>query len=156
MRGPIPIVPPFVAVSTILTNMRTHIQFLAGVFGALFFTSLAIAQYTQVPPAPPQQVQPKPAAKVERAAVRRTSGKPTAQDPECAFTGKRIVNSLARDDVDAAQKFVRFYEMFSCPAGHLRDAFRCAVAGGAPAPGKPLSDRVDQCWDKPPAPSKNR
>jgi hypothetical protein len=152
----IPIVPPFIAASTLLTDMRTHIHWLAGVFGALFFANLAVAQYTQVPPAPPQQVQPKPAAKVERAAVRRTSGKPTAQDPECAFTGKRVVNSLARDDVDAAQKFVRFYEMFSCPAGHLRDAFRCAVAGGAPAPGKALSDRVDQCWDKPPPPSKNR
>jgi hypothetical protein len=151
----IPIVPPVIAVSTVLTTMKNRILWLSGICCALF-ASLADAQYTQVPPAPPQ-VQPKqPAAKVERPSIRRTSGKPVAQDPECAFTGKRVVNSLARDDVDAAQKFVRFYEMFSCPAGHLRDALRCTVAGGAPAPGKVLSDRVDQCWDKPPVPGKNR
>lgn len=135
--------------------MKFRSRRLAGVCGALFalcLTGFAFAQYGQTPP----QVQPGSPAKLERASLRRVAGKPAAQDPECAFTGKRVVNSLARDDVDAAQKFVRFYEMFSCPAAHLRDAFRCAVSGGAPAPGQALSDRVEQCWDKPPAPAKNR
>jgi len=139
--------------------MKIRPRRFAGVCGALFalcVTSLAFAQYGRTPPAPQPQLQPGSPARVERASLRRVAGKPAARDPECAFTGKRIVSSLARDDVDAAQKFVRFYEMFSCPAAHLREAFRCAVAGGAPAPGKVLSDRVEQCWDKPPAPAKSR
>jgi len=145
--------------------MNPGIRSLASLCVALLCAGSAFAQYAQKPqpsaaetrPAAAPQEPRRPApARVERASRRPADGKPAADDPECAFTGKRIVNSLARDDVDAAQKFVRFYEMFSCPAGHLRDAFRCTVAGGAPAPGKPLSDRVDQCWDKPPAPAKNR
>jgi len=122
--------------------MDTRFRWLAGAFGALFavlVAGAALAQSGQTPPARPS--------------VRH---KPVALDAECAFTGRRIVSSLARDDVDAAQKFVRFYEMFSCPTEHLRDAFRCAVKGGAPAPGKPLSDRVDECWDKAPMAAKNR
>ena len=145
--------------------MNPGIRWLAGFIAALLCAGGTFAQYAQKPqpttpetrPAAAPQEPRRPApARAERPSRRPADGKPAADDPECAFTGKRIVNSLARDDVDTAQKFVRFYEMFSCPAGHLRDAFRCAVAGGAPAPGKPLSDRVDQCWDKPPAPAKNR
>jgi len=139
--------------------MNSRFRRLAGGFGALLVAGAAFAQSGQTPPAQPQAAPaPRPSsapAKVERTPA-RPSARPAAQDPECAFTGKRIVNSLARDDVDAAQKFVRFYEMFSCPAEHLRDAFRCAVKGGAPAPGRPLSDRVDDCWDKPPAPPQKR
>ena len=139
--------------------MKIRPRRLAGVCGALFalcVTGLAFAQSGQTPTAPQPQLQPGSPARLERASLRRVAGKPAAQDPECAFTGKRVVNSLARDDVDAAQKFVRFYEMFSCPAAHLRDAFRCAVAGGAPAPGQALSDRVEQCWEKPTVSSKKR
>jgi hypothetical protein len=144
---------------------------LAGALAALCVAGIAFAQYSQTPPAPPVSAEPKPApAKPAKPAesTRRSPAKTAARggsagtakthadDPECAFTGKRIVNSLARDDVDAAQKFMRFYEMFSCPSEHLRMAFRCTVSGGAPAPGKPLGDRVDQCWEKAPAPSRNR
>ena len=154
--------------------MKTLILRPTGAIGALFalcIAGVAFAQYSQTAPAPQQaSPEPRPAsapakasepapkalAKAERAPARRASGKPLAQDPECAFTGRRIVGSLARDDVDAAQKFVRFYEMFSCPTEHLRDAFRCAVRGGAPAPGKPLSERVDECWDKAPIASTGR
>ena len=122
--------------------MDTRFRWLAGAFCALFAlitAGAALAQSGQAPPARPS--------------VRH---KPAALDAECAFTGRRIVSSLARDDVDAAQKFVRFYEMFSCPTEHLRVAFRCAVKGGAPAPGKPLSERVDECWDKAPIASTGR
>jgi len=151
----------------------TRIASLAGALAALCVAGTAFAQYSQTPPAPPPSVgaEPKPAPAKPAKAAETPSRTPTktapraasparakthADDPECVFTGKRIVNSLARDDVDAAQKFMRFYEMFSCPSEHLRMAFRCTVSGGAPAPGKPLGDRVDQCWEKAPAQSKHR
>jgi hypothetical protein len=151
----------------------TRTASLAGALAALCVAGTAFAQYSQTPPAPPPAVgaepkpvpakPPKPAepsrrspAKSAARAGSAAAAKTHADDPECVFTGKRIVNSLARDDVDAAQKFMRFYEMFSCPSEHLRMAFRCTVSGSAPAPGKPLGDRVDQCWEKAPAASKNR
>lgn len=153
-----------------------RIAALAGALAALCVAGIASAQYSQTPPAPPTPppsvgAEPKPApakpakpAESPRRAPKNAAGragspasaKTHADDPECLFTGKRVVNSLARDDVDAAQKFLRFYEMFSCPLEHLREAFRCTVSGGSPAPGKPLGDRVDQCWDKAPAQPKNR
>lgn len=140
---------------------KTPIQWLAGALGMLLAAGVACAQSAPQPAPQPatgqQEPKRKPPAKVERPpAAQPAPHKPAALESECAFTGKRVVNSLARDDVDAAQKFVRFYEMFSCPAEHLRDAFRCAVEGGAPAPGRPLSDRVDECWDKAQAASKKR
>ena len=109
--------------------MKLRIRWLTGAISALCITGLASAKAGQVP---------------------------AAQEAECAFAGKRIVNSLARDDVDTAEKFVRFYERFSCPAGHLRAAFRCTVEGGAVAPGKALSERVDECWARPAGTSKGR
>lgn len=144
---------------------------LAGALAALCVAGIAAAQYSQTPPAPPTpppSAEPKAAPAKPAEAPRRApknaagragssaSAKTHAEDPECLFTGKRVVNSLARDDVDAAQKFLRFYEMFSCPPEHLREAFRCTVSGGSPAPGKPLGDRVDQCWEKAPTRPKNR
>jgi len=148
-----------------------RIASLAGALAALCVAGIASAQYSQTPPAPPPAAEPKAApakpakpAEPPRRAPKNAAGragspagaKTHADDPECQFTGKRVVNSLARDDVDAAQKFLRFYEMFSCPPEHLREAFRCTVSGGSPAPGKPLGDRVDQCWDKAPAQTRNR
>jgi len=136
--------------------MKLRIRWLAGAIGALCVTGLAGAQYSQTPAAPRPKVERTVTARAEGGTMRVAARRPAAQEPECAFTGKRIVNSLARDDVDAAEKFVRFYERFSCPAGHLRAAFRCAVEGGAAAPGKALSDRVDECWAKPAGTSKGR
>lgn len=155
-RPPIPIVPPFIAAGTIPINMKRRIRWLAGAIGALCVTGSAAAQYGQTPAAPPRDVQRAVIAKAEVGATRVASRRPAAQEPECVFTGKRIVNSLARDDVEAAEKFVRFYEKFSCPAGHLRAAFRCAVDGDAPVPGKALSDRVDECWARPTGTAKGR
>jgi hypothetical protein len=136
--------------------MRLRIRWLAGAIVALCVTGLATAQYGQTPAAPPRDVQRTLTAKSEGGAMRVASRRPAAQEPECIFTGARVVNSLARDDVDAAEKFVRFYERFSCPAGHLRAALRCVLEGGAPAPGKALSDRVDECWSRPAGASKGR
>lgn len=136
--------------------MKLRIRWLAGVFGALCITASASAQYGQMSPAPQREVVRKVTTHAERRTLRVASRVPAAQQPECAFAGKRIVNSLARDDVDTAEKFVRFYERFSCPRGHLREAFRCTVAGGALAPGKALSDRVDECWVRPSATGKGR
>jgi hypothetical protein len=146
--------------------MKSLVRLLAGGIAVLSVAGVANAQYGQISPAPAQAVpapqaptppaaplaapaKPEDARKKAPSKTGKAPTKPVPQDSECAFTGKRIVSSLARDDVDAAQKFVRFYEMFSCPSEHIRAAFRCVVAGGAPAPGKALSDRVDQCWDRP-------
>jgi hypothetical protein len=165
----VPIVPPF-DLADVLPIRMTRTASLVGALAALCVAGIAFAQYSQTPPAPPPSVgaEPKPAPAKPAEPPRRSPAKSAARagsaatpkthadDPECVYTGKRIVNSLARDDVDAAQKFMRFYEMFSCPSEHLRMAFRCTVSAGAPAPGKPLGDRVDQCWEKAPAQSKHR
>lgn len=154
--------------------MKTLVRLAAGGFAVLLSTGWAHAQYGQIPaaptppvvqppaPTPPQApsaatpqatpTKPAPTARKKAPAKAGTSApaKPTALDAECAWTGKRIVSLLARDDVDAAHKFQRFYDQFSCPAEHVSAAFRCVVINGiSPAPGKALSDRVDQCWDKP-------
>lgn len=151
--------------------MKILVRLAAGGFAVLLSTGWAQAQYGQIPAAPtppvtqppaptpprapsaaPQATPAKPASTARKKAPAKagTPAKPTALDAECAWTGKRIVSLLARDDVDAAHKFQRFYDQFSCPAEHVSAAFRCVVVNGiSPAPGRALSDRVDQCWDKP-------
>lgn len=102
----------------------------------------------QAPP-PPAAARPTPTAK--KAPPRKPAeAKPGVKDAECAWVGKRIVSLLARDDVDAAGKFVRFYNMFGCPESHVGAAFRCVVSdNGGPAAAKVLGDRVEQCWERP-------
>jgi hypothetical protein len=151
--------------------MKILVRLAAGGFAVLLSTGWAQAQYGQIPAAPTPPVtqppaptpprapsaapqatpaKPAPTARKKAPAKAGTPAKPTALDAECAWTGKRIVSLLARDDVDAAHKFQRFYDQFSCPAEHVSAAFRCVVVNGiSPAPGRALSDRVDQCWDKP-------
>ncbi|MBM3566024.1 MAG: hypothetical protein FJX42_07925 [Alphaproteobacteria bacterium] len=94
-------------------------------------------------PAAQIQTGPRPA----RPAPRATVG---AGMTECAWTGKRIVGLLIRDDPDPADKFLRFYEMFGCPVAHLGPVMRCvADSDGGDTQSKALTERIDACWDKP-------
>jgi hypothetical protein len=109
------------------------------------------AQAPAANPAPPASQPKRPAAP-----------RITAATPECAWSGKRIVSLLIRDDVDTADKHRRFYEQFGCPTGHIGLALRCVIQSEIPAPApaqgsvqqgqahaRALAERVEQCWDKP-------
>jgi len=72
---------------------------------------------------------------------------------ECAWTGKRVLTLLARDDVDQANKFLGFYRMFGCREAHLGPTFRCIVESSAETAtgdqdkaANGLSARIDRCW----------
>jgi hypothetical protein len=68
---------------------------------------------------------------------------------ECAWTGKRIVSLLARDDVDQAKRFLEFYRLFACKETHIAPTFRCVIASEQEnAPSEEFADRVDRCWDE--------
>ena len=101
----------------------------------------------------------KPAAEAAKEAARKIdeiaeAGKliagPAGQ-PECVWTGRRIVALLWRDDLDTASRHRDLYERFGCPAPHIQSAFRCVVKQGeldAKAPDS-LNDRVHACWVNP-------
>lgn len=134
------------------------IQFARAFAGSGLFwlwASLALAQApeTSAPTATPAAEAPAPAptAKAAAAPARRPGPRVTAATPECAWTGRRIVGLLVRDDVDPADKFLRFYESFGCPTSHIGPALRCVVTSDGTAEGqaKALTERVDACWDKP-------
>lgn len=68
---------------------------------------------------------------------------------ECAYTGKRIVSLLARDDVDQARKFMDFYRVFSCDEKHIGPTFRCLVNDSTVnASAEDITARIDRCWTK--------
>ena len=118
------------------------------------WTGLALAQApapaqtpTVAPAATQAPAEKEPALKSPPA---RRAPRITAATPECAWTGRRIVSLLIRDDVDTAEKFRRFYESFDCPADHIAPAMRCVVVSeNAENQAKALAERVDACWDKP-------
>lgn len=136
------------------------IQFARAFAGSGLFwlwASLALAQAPEAPPAAAAEAEAPaakaavPAAKTAAAPARRPGPRVTAATPECAWTGRRIVGLLVRDDVDPADKFLRFYESFGCPTSHIGPALRCVVTSDGTAEGqaKALTERVDACWDKP-------
>jgi hypothetical protein len=68
---------------------------------------------------------------------------------ECAWTGKRIVSLLARDDVDQAKRFLEFYRLFSCKESHIAPTFRCVLnAEQENASAEEFTDRVERCWNE--------
>ena len=74
-----------------------------------------------------------------------------AGQPECVWTGRRIVGLLWRDDLDTAARHRDLYERFGCPAPHIQAAFRCVVKQGELDPKAPdsLNERVHACWVNP-------
>jgi len=71
--------------------------------------------------------------------------------PECVWTGRRIASLLWRDDVDTAKRYIDIYERFTCPAEHLKLAFRCVVRQGQmdQKAAEKLAVRVHACWINP-------
>ncbi len=75
---------------------------------------------------------------------------------ECAWTGKRVISLLARDDVEQATRFKAFYKDFGCRESHLGPTFRCVILGDevtdgdAPAQSaeESFTARVDRCWSR--------
>jgi hypothetical protein len=77
-----------------------------------------------------------------------------AGQPECVWTGRRVVSLLWRDDLDTALRQLELYDRFGCPGDHLQQAFRCVVRQGEID--KKSSDsigmRVAACWLTPSLP----
>lgn len=75
---------------------------------------------------------------------------PKAMPPEiageCAWTGKRIVSLLARDDVEQSKRFLEFYRMFGCKEEHLGPTMRCVIMDATGPEAEDLTARVDRCW----------
>lgn len=67
---------------------------------------------------------------------------------ECAWTGKRIVSLLARDDVEQARRFLEFFNLFKCDATHLAPSFRCVIKEEPQSSAdEAFTDRVNRCWN---------
>jgi hypothetical protein len=78
----------------------------------------------------------------------------SAGQPECVWTGRRVVDRLWRDDLDAALRQLEIYDRFGCPGDHLQQAFRCVVRQGEID--KKSTDtiglRIQACWLTPSLP----
>jgi hypothetical protein len=117
----------------------------------------AAAQQSESAPSEEVLPTPQPKATPPRAAAKKSvetdqpAGAPAAATPApgCAYLGRRVVQSLLRDDAVTAGDFERVYRTFSCPGEHLRTAFDCTVAAPLPANANEVSARVDACWADP-------
>lgn len=104
-----------------------------------------------VKPADPKAAAGAAAATAAPAATDKLEEKPLPANiaGECAYTGKRIVSLLARDDVDQARKFMDFYRVFSCDEKHIGPTFRCLVNDSTVnASAEDIAARIDRCWTK--------
>ena len=107
--------------------------------------------------APQPQPKPVPKAQPKRAPAAGEPAAPVAAEPPakpeppagCAWIGKRVIQSLLRDDAVTAQDFDRLYRTFDCSGEHLRVAFDCTVADGAPQTANEAQTRLDGCWNDP-------
>lgn len=77
-----------------------------------------------------------------------------AGQPECVWTGRRVVSLLWRDDLDTALRQLEIYDRFSCPGDHLQQAFRCVVRQGEidKKSTESIGARVAACWLTPSLP----
>lgn len=164
--------------STLITTVSRTLP-VALVAGSLAFAAVAPAHATDAATKteaakPAKAADAKAKATDAKAPAKEESKAPPAPAPkalppelsgECAWTGKRIVSLLARDDVDQAKRFLEFYRLFNCKESHIAPTFRCVIAAdaqpaqpaqpaqaGQPAqPAQPevaFGDRVDQCWER--------
>jgi hypothetical protein len=154
----------------IRTSMfASHRRSLAAILAAALFIAAvpgAWGQNTGEQKAPaPEQAQKPPgtspadAAKEEKKkidefaeAARLLPG--AAGQPECVWTGRRVVNLLWRDDLDTALRQLELYDRFGCPGDHLQQAFRCVVRQGEidKKSTDSIGMRVAACWLTPSLP----
>lgn len=100
---------------------------------------------------PPTEAEKEAARKIDEIAEAGRLVQGPAGQPECVWTGRRIVGLLWRDDIDTAARHRDLYERFGCPSPHIQAAFRCVVKQGELDPKAPasLNERVHACWVNP-------
>lgn len=98
---------------------------------------------------PAPQAAPKPPPRRAKAPAPKRD--PQVDTQQCTWVGKRTIRVLMRDDLIAADGFLRFYKTFGCPVRHLGEAFGCSLIGTSGAPAKDVEERVDACWKDPSA-----
>jgi hypothetical protein len=74
------------------------------------------------------------------------AGPRTEAAPECRWLGRRAILVLLRDDMIAAEGFIRLYNNMGCPMDHLGQAFGCSVPVAQPTAGPAVEAQVDSCW----------
>jgi hypothetical protein len=157
--------PPVIRASMSVSRPCSRAALLAGAF----FIAAASAAWGQNAneQKPPEQAQKPPgtppadAAKEEKEkkkidefaeATRLLPG--AAGQPECVWSGRRVVNLLWRDDLDTALRQLELYDRFGCPGDHLQQAFRCVVRQGEidKKSTDSIGMRVAACWLTPSLP----
>jgi hypothetical protein len=88
---------------------------------------------------------------IDRAAHQMT-GAPAST--ECIWHGIRVVQSLHREDLDAAFRQLQIYDRFGCPSAHIELAFRCFIRPTGPRDQKTGDaifnrTRALECWVNP-------
>jgi hypothetical protein len=144
-----------------------HPRSRAALLAAALFVAAAPAAWAQNAPEqkPPEQVQKPPASppadaakeekkKVDEFAEAAKVLPGAAGQPECMWTGRRVVNLLWRDDLDTALRQLELYDRFGCPGDHLQQAFRCVVRQGEidKKSTDSIGARVSACWLTPTLP----
>lgn len=110
---------------------------------------------TLVRPAHAETTMPATAAQLLAQATKTTPGTPKStidprtQEADCAWVGKRTIRVLVRDDLIAAEGFMRFYTAFNCPVPHLSSAFACTFGGLKEMMEFGFEERVEACWADP-------
>jgi hypothetical protein len=87
--------------------------------------------------------------------AQRVLGSP-AGNPECVWTGRRVVSLLWRDDLETAFRHLALYDRFGCPGAHVQAAFRCLILHADsidPKAPDSLNGRVAACWLDPAQPA---
>jgi hypothetical protein len=71
---------------------------------------------------------------------------PSQFDAGCTWIGNKILMSIIREDIVAANEMTTLYERFDCPKVHLRQSFDCAVTGSVPEKPELVTARITACW----------
>ena len=137
---------------------RPGLRSLAFVLLAAFLAAAGSPATAQAPADKANEQQKAEAAKKTEAAhladvARRVKG--SAALPECAHLGENAISLLMRNDVDAANRHIYFYDRFGCSGAHLQASFHCALLIGMPARDakESLEDIIRTCWLDPSAKS---
>jgi hypothetical protein len=113
------------------------------------------AEQAQKPPAtPPGEAPKEEKKKLDEFAEAARILPGAAGQPECVWTGRRVVSLLWRDDLETALRQLELYDRFSCPSDHLQQAFRCVVRQGEIDKKwtESIGARVAACWLTPSLP----